>query len=408
MDLKSVVEKYPESLNSAEKLRAYLTDLYPNEKAKVGIVVSIFSCGIAEEIERSKTIDDVTIERFCTRLENDYGYSSKLSRECIDLWLKVYDKVVASEGITQCVLVSANPVANSVNPVASNTPIKNNPPFLPFKLPNIKKIALAVVLALAIAIVTVTVLPKIDGNSIVVSDETSRFEEIESSVTSAVATSKEQSTTESAKSSKTASPTSSKTESSKLQSTQKPSTTQRDGNHTAGCPFANGANAGILAKEIGELMGCGRGMVDDEVDQYTHQREHGKIMYTYGYRPDVTLKYILESHFKSAASYGSVLKEIYTDYDSSGNITYKCESNYNQSGEVTNQISFSYNSKGIVTSSAETIYDSHGVSSKTYYYTYDANGNLLEKKIWHYKEDGSVGEEIRYDANGNLLEKSEW
>ena len=52
IDLKSVVEKYPESLNSAEKLRAYLTDLYPSEKAKVGIVVSIFSCGIADEIKR--------------------------------------------------------------------------------------------------------------------------------------------------------------------------------------------------------------------------------------------------------------------------------------------------------------------------------------------------------------------
>lgn len=99
MDLKRVVEKYPESLNSAEKLRAYLTDLYPNEKAKVGIVVSIFSCGIAEEIERSKKIDVVTIERFCTRLENDYGYSMKLTRECIDLWLGVYGKTITKPEI---------------------------------------------------------------------------------------------------------------------------------------------------------------------------------------------------------------------------------------------------------------------------------------------------------------------
>lgn len=141
MDLKSVVEKYPESLNSAEKLRAYLTDLYPNEKAKVGIVVSIFSCGIAEEIERSKKIDDVTIERFCTRLENDYGYSMKLTRECIDLWLRVYGKTftkpetIVTKNITPIKAVppapktvntsNYNTITNTVSKTSVNTNTNN-------------------------------------------------------------------------------------------------------------------------------------------------------------------------------------------------------------------------------------------------------------------------------------------
>ena len=73
IDLKSVVEKYPESLNSAEKLRAYLTDLYPSEKAKVGIVVSIFSCGIADEIKRSKKIDDVTNQNDVTNNQRSHS-----------------------------------------------------------------------------------------------------------------------------------------------------------------------------------------------------------------------------------------------------------------------------------------------------------------------------------------------
>lgn len=92
IDLKEVITKYPECLESSEKLRAYLTDLYPNEKAKVSIIVAIFNCGIAEEIKNSSSVEDIVIERFCTRLENDFGYSRKLSNDCIDLWLEAYCK----------------------------------------------------------------------------------------------------------------------------------------------------------------------------------------------------------------------------------------------------------------------------------------------------------------------------
>lgn len=128
MDLKSVVEKYPESLNSAEKLRAYLTDLCPNEKAKVSITVSIFSCGIAEEIEKSRKIDDVTIKRFCTRLENDYGYSQKLSNECIDLWLEVYDKTITKP---ETVVLSPMTTTSTSNPpIVQTTQSKKSQPVI--------------------------------------------------------------------------------------------------------------------------------------------------------------------------------------------------------------------------------------------------------------------------------------
>lgn len=92
IDLKEVITKYPECLESSEKLRAYLTDLYPNEKAKVSIIVAIFSCGIANEIKRMNTIDEMVLSRYCDKLENDFGFYAKLSKECIGIWAEVYGK----------------------------------------------------------------------------------------------------------------------------------------------------------------------------------------------------------------------------------------------------------------------------------------------------------------------------
>lgn len=92
INLKDVISKYPECLESSEKLRAYLTDLYPNEKAKVSIIVAIFNCGIAEEIKDSSSIDKMMLSRYCDKLENDFGYSSKLSQICLECWAEAYDK----------------------------------------------------------------------------------------------------------------------------------------------------------------------------------------------------------------------------------------------------------------------------------------------------------------------------
>ncbi len=92
INLKDVISKYPECLESSEKLRAYLTDLYPNKKAKVSIIVAIFNCGIAEEIKNMNTIDEMALSRFCNRLENDFGYSQKLAHACLEGWVLAYDK----------------------------------------------------------------------------------------------------------------------------------------------------------------------------------------------------------------------------------------------------------------------------------------------------------------------------
>ena len=94
INLKDVITKYPECLESASKLRSYLVDLYPEEKARIRVIVDSFDCGIYAKLKQEKTVDKIFTDRLCNTLEKDYGYTHTLSIWCIDEWLKVLDKNV--------------------------------------------------------------------------------------------------------------------------------------------------------------------------------------------------------------------------------------------------------------------------------------------------------------------------
>ena len=91
IDLRSVVEKYPECLDSATKFKSYMMDLYPDNsnKARIRILADIVDCGIALEIKNGKT-DSISISNFCNTMENQYGYSAKLVEECVHQFLVAF------------------------------------------------------------------------------------------------------------------------------------------------------------------------------------------------------------------------------------------------------------------------------------------------------------------------------
>lgn len=91
INLKELITKYPQCLESSDKLRSYLKNLYPNEKARINILVSIFACGIAENIKNKKGLSELEKANYCNTLENEFGYSEKLSQECLMLWAEVYN-----------------------------------------------------------------------------------------------------------------------------------------------------------------------------------------------------------------------------------------------------------------------------------------------------------------------------
>ena len=84
INLKEVITKYPECLESRTKLRSYLVDLYPAEKRDISIICLIFESGIAEEIKNANgEIDDITINNYLFRLENAFGISKNIARNCV-------------------------------------------------------------------------------------------------------------------------------------------------------------------------------------------------------------------------------------------------------------------------------------------------------------------------------------
>ena len=96
IDLRDVVEKYPECLENPTKFKNYLIDLYPNQEDQVQIRIlsDIMRCGIVEEIKAGKT-DSIAITHYRTVIESKYGYSSQLVLECISKWVSAFDPNVS-------------------------------------------------------------------------------------------------------------------------------------------------------------------------------------------------------------------------------------------------------------------------------------------------------------------------
>lgn len=92
INLKELITKYPECLENVSKLRSYLLDLYPDEKRDISVIVTILECGIADEIKaKNGNTDDIQLENWCLKLENNYAYAKIYSEKCIKLWIEVYN-----------------------------------------------------------------------------------------------------------------------------------------------------------------------------------------------------------------------------------------------------------------------------------------------------------------------------
>lgn len=94
INLKRVITKYPQCLETSQKLRAYLIDLYTNERPYIAILVSMYNAGIFFEIKNLKSIDDSAINTYCSRLKNEYGYDTSFSSTCVKICAQAFDVVI--------------------------------------------------------------------------------------------------------------------------------------------------------------------------------------------------------------------------------------------------------------------------------------------------------------------------
>ena len=88
IDLKSIIKQHPDCVTNGTKLKAILLDLYPNvSRGVVNSIITILNSGIADEIQQSKAVGDIEINRWLNILENDYCMSGTVVKDCLQLWI---------------------------------------------------------------------------------------------------------------------------------------------------------------------------------------------------------------------------------------------------------------------------------------------------------------------------------
>ena len=91
INLKQVLEQFPTILQDTKKLKGILSDLFPEApKGLLRVVVTIVEEGIAEQLSPKQSLSSMEISRYVTKLENDYGYSSKLTEQALALWTEAF------------------------------------------------------------------------------------------------------------------------------------------------------------------------------------------------------------------------------------------------------------------------------------------------------------------------------
>lgn len=89
IDLRRIIEDYPECVSNGAKLKAILLDLYPHEqKWIINTLVTIVNSSVAAEIYSTKNVTEFEKSRWKRKLENEYGLSEKSIRIAMSLFLE--------------------------------------------------------------------------------------------------------------------------------------------------------------------------------------------------------------------------------------------------------------------------------------------------------------------------------
>ncbi len=91
IDLKHVITKYPQCLETPQRLKAFLIDLYTNERSYIAVLVSMYNSGMFFEIKNLKSIDESLINTYCYKLKNEYGYDLSFSKDCIKICAQAFE-----------------------------------------------------------------------------------------------------------------------------------------------------------------------------------------------------------------------------------------------------------------------------------------------------------------------------
>lgn len=133
IDLKHLIEQYPEVLTDGTKLKAYILDLYPQcKRGMVNILVAIQQCGIVSEMQASKNPSALDMSRWKKVLDDDYGFAGATAETCLQMWC-------IAVGIQLEIKVKATQKTNIVRPKEEKEKSQSKQTSISSKLQNRQK-----------------------------------------------------------------------------------------------------------------------------------------------------------------------------------------------------------------------------------------------------------------------------
>lgn len=104
IDLKSVINQYPEYVQDGKKLKSLLSDLYPSESLYVSILCSMLDDGVVDEIKGKDVIDKLTFTNLSSQIEAKHGYAQKYIDGCLSIWANAFGiKIIAGQELPKIV-----------------------------------------------------------------------------------------------------------------------------------------------------------------------------------------------------------------------------------------------------------------------------------------------------------------
>lgn len=96
INLKYILEKYPQHVNDANKFNALLQDLYAEDVRARNLILVAQRVGVANHIKKSTEVSKADLLNYLRTLENNYGIAPKYAYEAVYMWAEAYDKNIPS------------------------------------------------------------------------------------------------------------------------------------------------------------------------------------------------------------------------------------------------------------------------------------------------------------------------
>ena len=100
INLKKVFDINSEWESNSIRLKAVLSDLYPNNKRDINLLVNVKECGIADNIKALTRMSNAQLMAFAAVINDEYGIQIEYAIEAIKTWTEAYDVEVEKEAIT--------------------------------------------------------------------------------------------------------------------------------------------------------------------------------------------------------------------------------------------------------------------------------------------------------------------